>query len=72
MIKELEEAEIALCTGNPGAKIRDILRPALIHLNTMQIPVLGVSTLEPICRVLSKRDTKFMGPTHLTLPNTHL
>ena len=28
MIKELEEAEIALCTGNPGAKIRDILRPA--------------------------------------------
>ena len=40
LLKELTEGEDALRTGNPGAKIRDSLRPALEALNEMQIPIL--------------------------------
>ena len=60
LLKELDDGEDALRTGNPGAKIRESLRPALETLNEMQIPILGVQTLEPMSRVLSQRDSKFM------------
>ena len=60
LLKELTEGEDALRTGNPGAKIRDSLRPALEALNEMQLPVLGMETLEPMSRVLAGRDTAFM------------
>jgi len=60
LLKELDDGEDVLRTGNPGAKIRESLRPALETLNEMQIPILGVQTLEPMSRVLSQRVTKFM------------
>ena len=37
LLKELDDGEDALRTGNPGAKIRESLRPALETLNEMQM-----------------------------------
>ena len=72
LLADVQQAHIQLRTGNPGTKIRKFLRPTLQRLTELQIPVQGVSTLEPIMRTLAKRDPQFAAlHTRASSPYPH-
>ena len=45
--------------GNPKAKIEKILRPTLNEIQSLQVSLKAINTIQPMIRVLVKRDDRF-------------
>ena len=59
LVNKIVDAAEHFKGGNPAKKIVNILRPTMEQILSLQIPLKPVLTLQPMMRILSKRDDKF-------------